>query len=70
MRNVGLKNSSMTVVGVALPFYVTRKILYIGILIHCTVCNGTLELLRTFCWYSGCSLDGWMYDQLTNQGSQ
>ena len=43
-------------------------------LVHCTVCNGTEELFRTFCWHSGScrwdySLDGWMYDQLTNQGS-
>ena len=35
MRNMGLKNSNycMTVVGVAPPLYVTRKILY-GILVH------------------------------------
>ena len=46
MRNVGLKHSNyyMTVVDVALPLYVTRKILYVGILVHCIVCNGTEEL--------------------------
>ena len=51
MRNAGLKNSNycMTVVGVALPLYVTRKILYVC----CTVYNGAEELLRTFCWYAG-----------------
>ena len=51
MRNVGLKNSNycMTVVGVALlPLYVTHKILYVGIFIHYTVCNGVDELLKTF----------------------
>ena len=73
MRNVGLKNFNycMTVVSVA-PL-LTCKILYIGIciLVHCTVCNGVEELLRTFCWHSGSwdySLDGWVDDQLTNQG--
>ena len=60
MINTGLKNSNycMTVVGVAPPLYVTRKILYI--------CVGILkELLRTFCWHSGSwdySLDGWTYN--------
>ena len=51
MRNPGLKNSNycMTVVGVAPPLYVTRKILYVC----CTVYNGAEELLRTFCWHSG-----------------
>ena len=67
MRNAGLKNSNycMTVVGVAPPLYVTRKT-------FSTVYNGAEELLRTFCWHSGSwdySLDGWTYDQLTNQGS-
>ena len=72
MRNTGLKNSNycMTVVGVAPPLYVTRKI-YTA---FSTVYNGAEELLRTFCWHSGSwdySLDGWTYDQLTtcNQGS-
>ena len=42
MRNAGLKNSNYckTVVGVAPPLYVTRKILYIC----CTVYNGAEEL--------------------------
>ena len=63
----------MTVVDVALlPLYVTHKILYVGIFIHYTVCNGVDELLKTFWWHSGSwdySLDGWIGDQLTNQGS-
>ena len=72
MRNVGLKNSNycMTIVGVAPPLYVTHKI-YTFALAFLTVYNGMEELLRTFCWHSGLqdySLDGWMYDQLTNQG--
>ena len=74
MRNIGLKNFNYAcVVGVALPLDGTHKILYIGIFVHCTVCNGAEELLRILCWHSGSwgnSLDGWMDDQLTNQGSQ
>ena len=51
----------------------TCKILYVGILVHCTVCNGAEELLRTFCWHSGqwdYSLYEWTDNQLANQGSQ
>ena len=73
MKNTGLKNYNycMTVVGVALPLYVTRKI-YTFVLAFSTVYNGVEELLRTFYWHSGSwdySLDGWTYNQLTNQGS-
>ena len=61
----------MTVVGVALPLYVTRKILYVCVgILNSLQWRGRVikDILLAF-WLVGLLLDGWMYDQLTNQGS-
>ena len=51
MRNMGLKNSNycMTVVGVAPPLYVTRKILYVCV----GILNSLIMAWKDIFWHSG-----------------